>query len=79
MNYCCSIDQEVELSQLSNLLNQYKNYYHSELLPQIDKLDAGKLSEQGYFGQTWMLSGWTDPIIVKFTEDDAHDIYPHSY
>ncbi len=86
LNYCCSIDKEVESSQLSSFINQYKNYLSQpELLPKLDNLDAGKLSEQGYFGQTWMLSGWTVPDNSKILKNEAHDIYqiligkPHQY
>ncbi|MEO1432104.1 MAG: hypothetical protein AAFS12_11475 [Cyanobacteria bacterium J06632_19] len=86
LNYCCSIDKQVESSQLSSFIHQYKNYLSQpELLPKIDNLDAGKLSQQGYFGQTWMLSGWTIPNNSQIYENEAFDIYqnligkPHQY
>ncbi|AFY56025.1 hypothetical protein Riv7116_3574 [Rivularia sp. PCC 7116] len=86
LNYCCSIDKEVESSQLSSFINQYKKYLSQPgLLPKLDNLDAGKLSKQGFFGQTWMLSGWTIPNNSQISENEAFDVYqnligkPHQY
>lgn len=86
LNYSCSVDEQYELSQVSQFVNQQATHLKQPgLLPKIDNLDPGKLSEQGYFGQTWMLSGWTNPNNSKIYEKEAFDIYqnlidkPHQY
>lgn len=86
LNYSCSVDEEIELSQITLFINQQNTYLKQpDLLPKLNNLDAGKLSEQGYFGQTWMISGWTVPDNSQISENDAFNIYksligkPHQY
>lgn len=86
LNYSCSVNKEYELSQISHFLNQQAAYLKQPgLLPKIDNLEPGKLSQQGFFGQTWMLSGWTIPNNSQISQDEAFNIYqnligkPHQY
>jgi hypothetical protein len=71
LNYACSQDKEIELSELTNLLNKLKEL---AVLPQIEKLNPGRLSENGYLGKTWMISTWMHNH-NEFTEDIADKIY----
>lgn len=71
LRYSCSVDQQVELSDIEHTLTQIKDL---NLLPEISNLTPEKLSENSYLGQTWIISGWTvpnDPI----PEADAHQAY----
>ncbi|MGB6299705.1 MAG: hypothetical protein WBF90_26500 [Rivularia sp. (in: cyanobacteria)] len=86
LNYSCSVAKEYELSQVSHFVNQQVTYLKQPgLLPNIDNLEPGKLSQQGFFGQTWMLSGWTIPNNNQISQDEAFNIYqnligkPHQY
>ncbi len=86
LNYSCYVAKEYELSQISHFVNQQATYLKQPgLLPNIDNLEPGKLSQQGFFGQTWMLSGWTIPSNSQISQDQAFDIYqnligkPHQY
>ncbi|AFZ23070.1 hypothetical protein Cylst_0743 [Cylindrospermum stagnale PCC 7417] len=72
LNYCCSFDEEVELSNLPSILTELKNL---ALLPKIDNLPAGHLSKAGYQGQTWMMSGSMVPDNSQITEIEAIQIY----
>lgn len=71
LNYSSSQDKAIELSELTNLLNKLKEL---TVLPQIEKLNPGRLSENGYLGKTWMISTWMDNH-NEFTEDIADNIY----
>jgi len=68
----CSIDQEIELSDIPLTLTQIKDL---ALLPKVGNLAPGRLSENGYLGQTWMISGWTVPAINPISETIAHQAY----
>ncbi len=70
--YSCSVDQQVELSNIEHTLTQIKDL---ALLPKIGDLAPGKLSENGYLGQTWMISGWTVPANNPIPEANAHQAY----
>jgi hypothetical protein len=72
LRYSCSVDQQVELSNIEHTLTQIKDL---ALLPKIGDLAPGKLSENGYLGQTWMISGWTDPANNPILEANAHQAY----
>ncbi|MBR8836609.1 MAG: hypothetical protein DSM106950_21970 [Stigonema ocellatum SAG 48.90 = DSM 106950] len=63
LRYSCSIDQEIELSDIAPTLTQIKD------------LAAGILSANGYLGQTWMISGWTVPDNSTIVEAIAHQAY----
>ncbi|MGD1913219.1 MAG: hypothetical protein ACFB2X_20930 [Rivularia sp. (in: cyanobacteria)] len=69
--YNCSQDKEYELSQLTHVITKLKNL---AVLPQIEKLDPGKLSQNGYLGKTWMISIWTNDS-NEFTQDVAANLY----
>ncbi|MBC6433696.1 hypothetical protein FM036_24725 [Nostoc sp. HG1] len=71
LRYSCSIDQKVELSDIEHTLTQIKDL---NLLPEISNLAPG-ISENGYLGQTWMISGWIDPANNPIPEANAHQAY----
>ena len=72
LRYSCSVDQQVELSDIEHTLTQIKDL---ALLPKIGNLAPGRLSENGYLGQTWMISGWTVPANNPILEANAHQAY----
>ncbi|MCC5667879.1 hypothetical protein LC653_29380 [Nostoc sp. CHAB 5784] len=72
LRYSCSVDQQVELSNIEQTLTQIKDL---ALLPKIGHLAPGRLSENGYLGQTWMISGWTAPANNPISEENAHQAY----
>lgn len=72
LNYTCSFDEEVELSRLASIITELKNLV---LLPKLNNLTEGKLSENGYLGKTWMISGWTLPNNSQITENEIFKIY----
>jgi hypothetical protein len=77
LRFCCSHDVEVELSELLSTLEKAKD------LAQLPKgkdsndkdLAPGMLSEEGYLGQTWMISGWFDSANNMDAENIAHQVY----
>lgn len=72
LRYNCSVDQQVELSDIEHTLTPIKDL---ALLPKIGNLAPGRLSENGYLGQTWMISGWTVPANNPILEANAHQAY----
>ncbi|MBG1266350.1 hypothetical protein [Nostoc sp. WHI] len=72
LRYSCSVDQPVELSNIEHTLTQIKDL---ALLPKIGDLAPGRLSENGYLGQTWMISGWTITANNPIPEANAHQAY----
>ena len=71
LNYSCSQDKEIELSELPKFLTKLRDL---AVLPQVGELKLGKLSPNGYLGKTWMISTWTNDN-NEFTEDVAKNIY----
>lgn len=72
LRYSCSVDQQVELSDIEHTLTQIKDL---ALLPKIGNLAPGKLSENRYLGQTWMISGWIVSANNPIIEANAHQAY----
>ncbi|MFN6485370.1 MULTISPECIES: hypothetical protein [unclassified Nostoc] len=72
LRYSCSFDRQVELSNIERILTKIKDLNR---LPEIGNLAPGKLSENGYLGQTWMISGWTVPANNLIPEANAHQAY----
>ena len=72
LRYCCSLDQEIELSDIGLNITQIKDL---AILPQVEDLPTWRLSDNGYLGQTWMISGWTDPAHTPISESIAHEAY----
>lgn len=72
LRYSCSVERQVELSDIEHTLTQIKDL---DVLPKIGNLAPGKLSENGYLGQTWMISGWTVPANNAILEANAHQAY----
>jgi hypothetical protein len=72
LRYRCSVDQLVELFDIKHTLTQIKDL---ALLPKIGNLAPGRLSENYYLGQTWMISGWTVPADDPILEANAHQVY----
>jgi hypothetical protein len=72
LRYSCSVDQQVELCNIEHTLTQIKDL---ALLPKIGNLAPGRLSENDYLGQTWMISGWTVPANNPISEANAHQAY----
>ncbi|KYC38895.1 hypothetical protein WA1_33320 [Scytonema hofmannii PCC 7110] len=72
LRYSCSVDRQVELSGIEHTLTQIKDL---ALLPKIGNLAPGRLSENDYLGQTWMISGWTVPANNPILEVNAHQAY----
>jgi hypothetical protein len=75
LRYSCSFydkEDKLELSEFASIITQLKDL---AILPQLENLPPGKLSEKGYLGKTWMISGWTVPDNSQITENLAHEIY----
>ncbi|QIR35748.1 hypothetical protein HCG51_02595 [Tolypothrix sp. PCC 7910] len=72
LNYSASFDEEIELSRLPSLLSELKNL---ALIPKVKNLSPGQLSENGYQGQTLMVSGWIVPDNSQIAESEAIEIY----
>ncbi|MEH1832260.1 MAG: hypothetical protein V7L29_09335 [Nostoc sp.] len=72
LRYSCSVDQQVELSDIEHTLTQIKDL---ALLPKTGNLAPGRLSENGYLGQTWMISGWIVSANNPNLEANAHQAY----
>ncbi|KAB8335130.1 hypothetical protein SD80_001880 [Scytonema tolypothrichoides VB-61278] len=72
LRYSCSVEQQVELSDIEHTLTQIKDL---DVLPKIGNLAPGKLSENDYLGQTCMISGWTIPANNPILEANAHQAY----
>lgn len=65
----CSVKGKVEENELLTLLPKVKSL---ACLPHCDELPPGRLSEEGYLGETWMVSGWSD---TNINETIAGQIY----
>ncbi|MDZ7959646.1 MAG: hypothetical protein RMY34_17475 [Aulosira sp. DedQUE10] len=72
LNYSASFDEEVDLSRLPSILTELKSL---AILPIVNNLPPGQLSENGYQGQTLMVSGWTVPDNGQIAESEAIKIY----
>ncbi|MBE8967865.1 hypothetical protein IQ277_16880 [Nostocales cyanobacterium LEGE 12452] len=72
LRYRYSVNHQVELSNIEHTLTQIKDL---DVLPKIGDLAPGKLSENDYLGQTWMISGWTVPTNNPILEANAHQAY----
>ncbi|AFZ00348.1 hypothetical protein [Calothrix sp. PCC 6303] len=77
LRFSCSHDATVELPELLSVLEKTKDITQ---LPQSKNfkgqdLPPGILSEEGYLGQTWMISGWLDSANNVDTENIAHKTY----
>lgn len=78
----CSADVEVEPSNLESKLLRLKDL---AILPKLQNLDSlpekveylppGVLSNQGYLGQTWMISGWRGAATSTPLETLAAEAY----
>lgn len=72
LRYCCSVDREIELFDIASNLTQIKDL---AILPKVENLPPGRLSDNGYLGQTWMISGWTVPANSQISETIVHHTY----
>jgi hypothetical protein len=75
LRYSCSFDDKddkLELSEIASTITQLKDL---AILPKVKDLPPGRLSEDDYLGQTWMISGWTVPDNSQIAESIAHEIY----
>ncbi|NJM90631.1 MAG: hypothetical protein HC847_29445, partial [Hydrococcus sp. RU_2_2] len=72
LRYSCSFEQEFELSDIEYTLTQIKDL---NLLGEMGNLAPGKISENGYLGRTWMISGWTVPANDPISKAKAHQAY----
>lgn len=68
----CSIDQQVELSDIEHTLTEIKKL---DILLKTRDLAPKKLSKNHYLGQTLMISGWTVPANNAILEANAHQAY----
>ncbi|MBW4504125.1 MAG: hypothetical protein KME57_32345 [Scytonema hyalinum WJT4-NPBG1] len=72
LRYCCSLDQEIELSDIALNITQIKDL---AILPEVEDLPTWRLSDNGYLGQTCIISGWTDPAHTPISESIAPEAY----
>ena len=70
--YSCSVDRQIELSDIASTLTQIKDL---AILPTVENFPLGKLSDNGYLGLTWMISGWIVPANNPISENIAHEAY----
>jgi hypothetical protein len=77
LRFSCSHDVKVELAELLSILENAKSITQ---LPESKNLQGedlapGMLSEEGYLGQTWMISGRLDSANNTDAENIAHQVY----